>query len=54
MAQPPFTIPPLSDALGYYTGYREAKQEMLTGTFDCQRYDNNVRLLIQYLQVTEE
>ena len=39
----PFTIPPLSDVLGY-TGYGEAQQQMLTGTFDCQGYDENVRL----------
>lgn len=39
----PFTIPPLSDVLGY-TGYGEAQQQMLTGTFNCQGYDENVRL----------
>ena len=49
----PFTIPPLSDLLGY-TGQSKTQNQMLDGTFQCQEYDDQVRALIQHLQITDE
>ena len=49
----PFTIPPLSEHLGF-TGYSEYGQQMLDGTYDATELDSNVQLLIQHLEHTHE
>ena len=49
----PFTIPPLSEHLGF-TGYSKYGQQMLNGTYDVTELDNNVQLLIQHLEHIHE
>jgi exonuclease III len=45
----PFTIPPLSDHLGF-SGDGEAALEMLNGTYDAGTLDESVQLLISHLK----
>ncbi|KAI2510607.1 hypothetical protein MHU86_3718 [Fragilaria crotonensis] len=45
----PFTVSPLVDLLGY-TGFGEAQQQLLRGTFDTTGYDENVQLLLNHLR----
>jgi hypothetical protein len=49
----PFTIPPLSDLLGY-TGISKTQQQLLKGTFETSGYDDNVALLLRHLQYTHD
>ena len=49
----PFTIPPLSEHLGF-TGYSEYGQQMLDGTYDTTELDENVQLFIQHLEHIHE
>ncbi|KAI2496055.1 hypothetical protein MHU86_18476 [Fragilaria crotonensis] len=49
----PFTIPPLSDHLGF-TGTSKAQEDMLNGTYDTSPYHPSVRLLLSHLQHTQE
>ncbi|KAI2497109.1 hypothetical protein MHU86_17370 [Fragilaria crotonensis] len=45
----PFTVSPLADLLGY-TGFGEAQQQLLRGTFDTTGYEENVQLLLNHLR----
>lgn len=48
----PFTVPPLANLLGY-TGFGDAQQQNLRGTFNVTGYDEkNVQLLINHLHYT--
>ncbi|KAI2492122.1 hypothetical protein MHU86_22426 [Fragilaria crotonensis] len=49
----PFTVPPLSDHLGF-TGSGPAQDQMLKGEFDVSPYAPNVRLLLSHLRHTQE
>jgi hypothetical protein len=49
----PFTIPPLSEQLGF-TGYSAYGQQMLDGTYNATKMDSNVQLLIQHLEHIHE
>ena len=49
----PFTIPPLSEHLGF-TGYSAYGQQMLDGTYDATELESNVQLLIQHLEHIHE
>lgn len=49
----PFTIPPLSDQLGF-TGTSKAQGEMLKGTYDTSPHPPSVQLLLSHLQHTQE
>jgi hypothetical protein len=49
----PFTIPPFLEVLGY-TGHGTAQQQMLTGIFDSQDLDDNVRMLNQHMKITTD
>ncbi|KAI2501756.1 hypothetical protein MHU86_12676 [Fragilaria crotonensis] len=49
----PFTIPPLSDLLGY-TGIGTAQQQILNGKFNTTGYEESVQLLLQHLQYTHK
>jgi exonuclease III len=49
----PFTIPPLSDQLGF-TANTAASHDILTGQFDSQQLDSNVQLLISHLRQVQE
>ena len=49
----PFTVPPLSEHLGF-TGYSEYGQQILDGTYDSTQLEANVQLLIQHLEQVHE
>ena len=49
----PFTVPPLSDLLGF-TGTGTAQTQILGGKFDLTSYSPNVQLLLSHLQHSHE
>jgi exonuclease III len=49
----PFTVPPLSDYLGFQ-GVGPNADTVLKGQYDSTEFDDNVRLLLQHLQITQE
>ena len=49
----PFTIPPLSDQLGFNAN-TAASHDILTGQFDSTHLDANVQLLIRHLRHVQE
>ncbi|KAI2507028.1 hypothetical protein MHU86_7413 [Fragilaria crotonensis] len=48
----PFTIPPLSELLGY-TGTSETQNQLLRGTFDVSGFEGSVQLLLSHLQFAQ-
>ena len=49
----PFTVPPLSDYLGFQ-GVGANADKLMYGQYDLSGFDENVRLLLQHLQITQE
>ncbi|KAI2513680.1 hypothetical protein MHU86_820 [Fragilaria crotonensis] len=48
----PFTIPPLSELLGY-TGTSETQNQLLRGTFDNSGFEGSIQLLLRHLQFAQ-
>jgi hypothetical protein len=48
----PFTVPPLSDQLGF-SGDGDAAQQILTGLYDPSNFDASVQILLNHLKYTE-
>ena len=49
----PFTTPPLANDLGF-CGDKSGAEQILQGRYDSTPFAENVRLLIQHLQITQE
>ena len=49
----PFTVPPLSDDLGF-SGVGPNADSILHGRYDTSPFDENLRLLLQHLQISQE
>ena len=49
----PFTVSPLSDDLGFH-GIGPNAQLIMNGQYDTSPFDENVRLLLQHLQLSQE